>query len=1201
MNIENFIIRDFYEPLDGSILCIDPWCNQMSKQTFNTRDITLNSEDRWLIIQKMVEEFGLASHHIRSYDEFIEEGIKRVIETHPVIDAEVGYLLDFRVATEDDPQERVRIEPIPRSLIYEYDGSPTYDITPLECRMRRMTYAIPIYAWVALKRVKYEGGRRVEEVIKKDRVLLMLMPLVVGSKYDPYLSIYSRKDPEYLAEIGEDPMDLGGYMIINGSERVVVVREEGVRGRILTEALKGASPEAKKFAVQAWLVSPGTYRNRITVYMGREDLRLYARFTRAGTKEPIPIVLLMRALGFTMRDMVIAAAPEEYRGESKWGNIVTTVILLSAQGIKPEALRTQENALFELAKYMDNFRIPITERNRERVIQEVKRRLNLYLLPHLGIDESAWPIKGYYIARMIRRVVLIYFNHITPEDRDHYKNKRLKMVGDFLEELFAIAWRSFIEETKRKIVNLVSGYRDLTAIKSVLRTDKLSDIMMSAIATGHWPTGVTGVTEILGRLNYLDNLSHLRRVKNILTRTSAEAKRGKVEARDLHPTQWGRVCPNETPEGELCGLTKHLALMAYVTADIKPEEKDRIINEILPRLGVMREPIKIGWTPYPNTPVFVDGMYVGYISDPEKFVNEFRELRRRGEIPWQVSIKYWEKYGEVHINTDRGRILRPLIIVRDGKPQLQKEHIKKLRKGEWKFTDLIKNGVIEMLDPEEEEDAYIAIWEKDLTPEHTHLEIAPAGILGISAGTIPFANHDQSPKVTHETSMAKQAISIPRPNYRIRPETSTYILHYPQKPLVTTKPLEIAGVSKRGFGQNAIVAVLAYEGYNIEDALIINKASIERGFMRGALYRIYEVEERRYIASQTDEIRVPTDDVRGAKQKIREKLGEDGIAWPGVEIYEDELIVGRVSPSEAGVPGAAVYVSGVRMLRDTSEKIRKGEGGYVDTVVITTTKEGTTLVRAKLRQPRYPELGDKFASRHGQKGVIGLIVPQEDMPFDEYGMTPDIILNPHSIPSRMTIGQLLESLAGDIAAKTGKSFDGTAFESDDWLEELVSIARKLGLNYYGEKTLFDGKTGKMLKTHVLMGPVYYQRLKHLAKDKLHARARGKVTVLTMQPTEGKARGGGLRLGEMERDALLGQGVSQFLNERFVESSDGIDVYVCSICGLIGHYNPDRKRWQCPIHGDVEMHRLTMPYAFVLLINELMSLAVRVKLNVEDAF
>jgi len=1165
----------------------------------NEREMTLSKDDRWLVIKRMIEEFGIASHHIRSYDNFLEERIKRVIEAHPIIDADVGFFFDFRVKKDENDVERVIVEVEPRSFIYDFDGSPLPDITPMECRIRRVTYGVPVYVWVALKRIKYEGDRREAEVIKKERVRLMIMPLVVGSKYDPYLSIYSKKDKNMLIMLGEDEMDPGGYLIINGSERVVVPREEGVRGRILTEKLSGASTEAKKYAVMAWLVSPGTYRNRVTVYMGRQDLKLYVRFTKAGEKEPIPLLVLVRALGFTLRDFSLLAAPEEVEGKSPWGELITTVLQLNMEGIKPEVLISQENALFELAKYMSDLRIPLTPRNRERIIMEIKRRLNLYFMPHIGTNEKSWPLKGYYLARMVRRVILVYFNKITPEDRDHYKNKRLKMVGDFLEELFAFAWRNFIEETRRKIVNVVSTYREIKTIRSVLRTDKLHDIMMRALATGMWPTGVTGVTEILGRLNYLDNLSHLRRVKNILTRTSAEAKRGKVEARDLHPTQWGRMCPNETPEGELCGLTKHLALMAYVTTPLPAEERDKLINAILPSLGVKPEPVYVGWTYYPNTPVFVDGEYVGVHPDPKKLVRDFRELRRSGRIHWQVSIKYWEKYGEVHINTDGGRILRPLIIVRDGKPMLKKEHIEKLKKGEWTFTDLIKNGIIEMLDAEEEEDAYIAVWEKDLTPEHTHLEIAPAAILGVNAGIIPFANHDQSPKVTHEASMAKQAMSIPRPNYRLKPETSTYILQYPQRPLVTTKTIEIVGADKRGFGQNAIVAILAYEGYNIEDAVIMNKASIERGFMRGYLYRIYEVEERRYIASMTDEIRLPLD-TPGPSQRALEKLAEDGIVWPGVEISEDEIVVGRVSPADVGVPGVSV-IGGIRMLRDTSEKIRKGEAGAIDTVYLTVTKEGTAFVRVKLRQPRQPELGDKFASRHGQKGVIGLIVPQEDMPFDEYGMTPDIIINPHSIPSRMTIGQLLESLAGDIAAKTGKPYDGTAFESEDWLEQLIHEAKKLGLNYYGEKTLFDGKTGKMLKTHVLMGPVYYQRLKHLARDKIHARAQGKVTLMTMQPTEGKARGGGLRLGEMERDALLGQGVARFLQERFVESSDGIDVYVCKKCGSFAYYNPNKKKWECRLCDDGgEVYKIKMPYAFVLLVNELMSLAIRVRLNIEDA-
>lgn len=1163
--------------------------------------IKLTKEDRWLIIQKFIEEFGLVGHHTRSFEEFLENRIKRVIEANPIIDADVGFIFDFKVNEEEDG-DKVKIDVERRSLAVESDGSPVADITPLECRIRRITYAIPINIHFAIKKVRHENGEEKLELVKKDRFPRdLLIPIIVGSKYDPHFRSDIRKDVDYLVKIGEDLLDWGGYFIINGSERVVVPREESVRGRILTEELSGSSTEARKYKVQAWLVSPGVFRNRVNVYIGRDDMKLYATFTQAGNKKPIPLILLMRALGYTIKDFVSVAAPDELNGKPKYGSdLVTNVIQLNIQGIPKEALLDQEEALFRLGEYIDNLRIPFTKENRKIIISEVKRRLNSYLLPHLGRDIASWALKGYYLARMARRVILIYFGQITAEDRDHYKNKRLKMVSDFLEELFSHAWRVFVEETKKRMTNWASSSGTVSSLRNTLRTDKLYDIMMKSIATGAWPTGVTGVTEILGRLNYIDTLSHLRRVKNILTRSSAEAKVGKVEARDLHPTQWGRICPNETPEGELCGLTKQLALTAYVSTGLKKHEKELLKEKILiKKLSLIPEPIKVGKNHWPNVPVFIDGLYVGYVEDPHDFVNKFRELRRRGEIHWSVSIKYWEKYDEIYINTDSGRILRPLIIVKNGKPAITKEAVEKIRNGTWTFKDLLTQGMVEFLDAEEEEDAYIA-WSVDqITEEHTHLEVSPAAILGISAGLIPFANHDHSPKVTHETSMAKQAMGLPRPNYRIRPETSTYILHTPQKPLVTTKTADIINVDERGFGQNVMVAVLSYEGYNIEDALIINKASIERGLMRGSLFRIYEVEERKYVPMREDIITVPSENLIGRSHENYNKIAEDGITWPGIDLVEDEVVVGRVSPSTAMVPTLTYEAITPQTFKDTSEKIRKGEGGYIDQVILTLSKEGTVLVRVKLRQPRYPELGDKFASRHGQKGVIGLIVPQEDMPFDEYGMTPDIIINPHSIPSRMTVGQLLESLAGSIAAREGKQIDGTAFESRNWTEELIERAKKLGLNYYGERTLFDGKTGKIMKAYILMGPVYYQRLKHLARDKLHARSTGKVTMLTLQPTEGKARGGGLRLGEMERDALLGHGVAQFLHERFVDSSDAITIFVCDECGEIGYYNPKKKRWVCPIHGDkFEMHKVTVPYAFVLLVNELKSLAIRVKLNVE---
>jgi len=816
-------------------------------------------------------------------------------------------------------------------------------------------------------------------------------------------------------------------------------------------------------------------------------------------------------------------------------------------------------------------------------------------MPHLGTTEDSFYFKAYYLARLTRRAILVYLGKAKPDDRDHYKNKRLKLVGDFLRELFAYAWREFIRASRDALAGKAIDVVERLNYRDILKTEKLIDVMDRALATGTWPTGVTGVTEVFGKLNHIEMISHLRRVKNILT-TRTQAKHGKPEARDLHPTQWGRICITTTSEGTLCGLTKQLALSAYVSVGIRRHEKERLVKSILPKCGLRHVKVSKGWVPYPDVPVFVDGMIVGVCSDPVMFVEKFRQYRRKGKIPWEANIKYWKEFREVHITTDSGRILRPLIVVENGKPKYTIEHAKKLMSGQMSFEDLLKNGIVELLDAEEEEDAYVAVWEKDLTTEHTHLEIAPATVLDLIPNIVPFANTDQAPKIIHETSMAKQALTIPTLNYRIKPETSTYLLYYPQRPLVTTRPSEFLGINKRGYGQNAIVAVLSYEGYNIEDAIIINKAAIERGLFNGAYIRIYEVPERTHAGGLKDEITLPVE-IRGKDKGKLETLAEDGIAWEGELLKEEQEIVGRITPKRR-------EIRSLRLFDETSEKVRPGEAGYVDSIIVVSLGEmGQKGIKiyAKLRQPRPVELGDKFASRSGQKGVVGLIVPQEDMPFTEDGITPDIIFNPHGIPSRMTVGFLLEALAGTIATKIGKPIDGTTFESQNWIDQLIDWAKQLGLNYYGEKTLYDGRTGRIYRAHILVGPMYYQRLKHLARDKIHARATGRYTLLTLQPPGGRARGGGLRLGEMERDALVGHGLAYFLRERFVDSSDGIDIFVCDEHGFIARYDQRLNRWVCPIckNKTKSVSRITVPYTFVLLIRELQSLGIRVQLRTSE--
>jgi len=601
--------------------------------------------------------------------------------------------------------------------------------------------------------------------------------------------------------------------------------------------------------------------------------------------------------------------------------------------------------------------------------------------------------------------------------------------------------------------------------------------------------------------------------------------------------------------------------------------------------------------------VFVDGCPIGYHVSPRKLVKELREARRRGEISSEINIAYFSKINgsndEVYVNCDEGRVRRALIIVENGKPKLGPEEIEKVKNGEWKWEDLIKRGIIEYLDAEEEENALIALDPKDVTPEHTHLEITPYSILGICASLIPYAEHNQSPRNSYESAMAKQALGIYASNFPFRVDSRAHILHYPQVPIVQTKPMEVIGYNLRPSGQNCIVAVLSFEGYNMEDALIFNKASIERGLARSTFYRIYEAECLHYLGGLRDEIKIPEPGIRGYRgEQYYRFLEEDGIVGVESEVSGGDVLIGRVSPPRFLEEYKEFEIRGPSM-RDSSVNMRPSEKGIVDAVFLSETNEGNKLVKVRVRDERIPEIGDKFASRHGQKGVIGMIVPQEDMPFSVDGMVPDIIINPHAFPSRMTIGQFLESLAGKVGAAQGKIIDGTPFagvKGDALKKALID----LGFSYTGREVLYDGVTGEKYEAEIFMGVIYYQKLHHMVSDKIHARARGQVQMLTRQPTEGRARGGGLRFGEMERDCLIGHGAAMLLHDRLLEESDKYTLYVCENCGYIAYYDMRQRKYVCRICGEkAKVSPVQVSYAFKLLLQELMSLCISPRLILKE--
>ena len=598
------------------------------------------------------------------------------------------------------------------------------------------------------------------------------------------------------------------------------------------------------------------------------------------------------------------------------------------------------------------------------------------------------------------------------------------------------------------------------------------------------------------------------------------------------------------------------------------------------------------------TTVFLNGKLVGVVEDPLKFINEFKEKRRSGEINPHVTITYSNKSDEIIILCDEGRAVRPYIIVENGKSKLTQEIKEKIAKGEMKWNDLVKNGIVEYLDAKEEENALIAVTNEEINEKTTHLEIDPVSILGAVTNMLPFQNHNLSSRIVMACAMLKQGVGLYSSNYDLRMDTRADVLFYPQMPIVTTRLYKKSGMWKRPTGQNFVVAILSYEGFNMMDGLIINKTSIERGLGRSVSFQTFENEERRYPGGQKDRFEIPNPTISGYRgEEAYRLLGEDGIIEPEMNVKEGDVIVGKTSPPRF-LEEVSVYRVTEEKRRENSTVVPAGGDGIVDSVMLSKTLAGHSLVKVKIRSLKIPELGDKFASRHGQKGVIGLILPQEDMPFTEEGITPDLIMNPHCIPSRMTAGHLIEMLGGKAACMAGRFIDGTTFTGEKY-KTFEEMLRAYGLKPNGTEVLYDGRTGKRIKAKIFVGVVYFQRLHHMVSKKLQVRSRGPVTLLTHQPTEGKARLGGLRFGEMETNCLMGYGTSALIKERLLISSDRTVEQVCSRCGMIAVADKVRGKMICPLCNSEDVHPVEMSYAFKLLLQEIMGLGIFPRLILKD--
>ena len=1030
-----------------------------------------------------------------------------------------------------------------------------------------MAYAAPIV-------VDFEYVRGRQRVMRRG-VAIGRMPVMLRSSK----CVLSTKSASEMHLLNECPLDPGGYFIVNGTEKVILVQEQLSKNRVIVET------DTKKEIVQASVTSSSNERKSKTYIILKKD-KLYLRHNVMG--EDIPLAILLKAMGVLSDKemMLLVAGVDQVYQEDVAINFEEAIKL---------GIFTQQQALDWIGS-----RIKINRKHStygRTHIQEAIEAISSVIISHVEVKNMNFRPKAIYVAHMARRVLMAKHDPSLVDDRDYVGNKRLELAGQLLALLFEDLFKKFcfdIMMNVDKVLNKRVRAEAFDAFSVIsMHSNHITQGMNRAISTGNWSLKRfrmerAGVTHVLSRLSYIAALGMMTRISSQFEKTR------KVSGpRALQPSQFGMLCPSDTPEGEACGLVKNLALMTHITTN----DDEGPVWKLVFMLGAEDIQTVSGRELYDTGAYLIsmNGTPMALTRRPKHFLNSFRRLRRMGRISEFVSIYINYHQSAVHIATDDGRICRPLIVVEKEKSRVTTSHLEKLRDGSMEFDDFLAQGLVEYLDVNEENDSNIAMYENDINEATTHLEIEPFTILGAVAGLIPYPHHNQSPRNTYQCAMGKQAIGAIASNQFLRIDSLLYLMVYPQKPMVKTRTIELVKYDQLPAGQNATVAVMSYSGYDIEDALVLNKGSVDRGFGRCQVFRKYVANLKSYSNGTKDKL-VPPEYENEVPIRKHALLDTDGLARVGEEVTAGEVYINKLIPEHALSSGITGSDAGRPMTYLPAPQTYKlPDPSYIDKVMVSVTEGESQLIKVQTRQTRRPDVGDKFSSRHGQKGVVGIIAEQADMPFTDQGIVPDIIMNPHGFPSRMTVGKMLELVAGKAGVLSGQHGYGTAFGGSP-VEEMSAILVDRGFSYGGKDYLTSGITGEPLPFYVFTGPIYYQKLKHMVQDKMHSRARGPRAILTRQPTEGRSRDGGLRLGEMERDCLIAYGTSQLLLERLMLSSDKHEVDVCEQCGFMGYLN-----WCQRCKSSVGVVKMTIPYAAKLLIQELFSMNVTARLVLEDEF
>jgi DNA-directed RNA polymerase II subunit RPB2 len=1105
-----------------------------------------------------------------------------------------------------------------KPTIFENNGA-VLPMLPNDARLRNLTYASPLTVdiKVTTTRTDNQDGRKATHQRIFPNAHLGKIPVMVGSR------LCLLKDQRHVAplDLGECPEDVGGYFIVGGGERAIISQERMSENRPVVFR-NNRNPTKEWEVIEVKSIGPMNEQvpksNSVRIqYHPKNQQIMYLRATIPRMKTEIPLFILFRALGILQDEVIVRMILGDDQDQ-----IFESVMIESI--MEAASVLTQEDALLWMKKHLNIW----TGKPTRNVTVEDLLRDELY--PHIGGIDDTYE-KACFLAHMTRRLLWVAYKRINNDDRDSYPNKRVDSPGFLLGNLFRTFFQvKMLKDMKASIAKEIhSGtWRATGSFQEILNMSNLYKVikstiievgLKSALSTGNFGSAKVGgppkigVSQVLGRLNYVSSLSHLRRISTPIEKTAGKL----IAPRKLHNTQWGFICPNETPEGHSVGVVKNLASTACITQFGNTGVVSEYIHampEFQPIRGLAIEHLFVG------ARIFLNGKWIGMFPPASALecIKRLRKAKRSGSIQRQIAIVWKPTVKELWISTEAGRLVRPLYyapaLLNIAKSPNRAELLASISACKT-WDDLLRwetpdgHHLLDYIDAGETEQAMIAMDPNALVamPEaeaaaYSHAEIHPCVILGSIASTIPFPDHNQSPRNAYQCAMGKQAMGVFAQNYKERFDALAHMLMYPNLPLVSPSMGKYYGAYSMPSGRNIIVAIMTYGGYNQEDSIMINKGSLDNGLFQSIFYRTYKDEEKKNQSSGEEE-RFGRPDPEMTKQ-LRNgnygKLGEDGFVPENTFVNSDDILVGKVVPLR--VPTGMVLPAGAKKYRDVSRTPRNNESGFVDKIFKNRNGEGYSFVKIRMRELRTPEIGDKFSSRHGQKGTVGMILEPEDMPQTASGIIPDIIINPHCIPSRMTIAQLMETLLGKIGCHAGCLGDGTPFNTKMTLDGMAKVLRDdLGLEPYGNEIMYNGLTGRQMETNIFMGPCFYQRLRHCAADKLHSRACGPLVMLTRQPAEGRAREGGLRFGEMERDCVAAHGVMEFTKERFMECSDGFNCYTCRKCGLLAIANPDANIWLCKgCNNTTEFASVQIPYAYKLLVQELETMNIGSRIFTQGA-